>query len=215
MIYPLITQDSKSDAVILAAGDYPTHIVPTEILRTADYVCCCDSATVSYIRKNHKPDAIVCDGDSLPIELQQKYADILHIEKEQDYNDLTKATRFCMAKGFKNIFYLGATGKREDHTLGNISLMISYMCDFDIRPVMVTNYGYFVPAQGRNVFETFKRQQFSVFNVSGNTIKEKGLVWDTSAVKYMWQGTLNEAIGDEVELDTDGLYMVYRTFGAK
>lgn len=213
--YPLIDQDSVSDAVILAAGDYPTHTVPVTILRKAHYVCCCDSAVVSYVRHGNQPDAIVCDGDSLPDALKKKFANILHTESEQDYNDLTKATRYCLSQGYKDIFYLGATGKREDHTLGNISLMAWYMQNFDMHPVMITDHGYFVPARGHNFFATNKGQQISIFNVDCKSIHGKGLKWDTYAAEWLWQGTLNEATGNEVELDADGSYLVYRSYEIK
>ncbi len=215
MEYPLINKDYKADAVILAAGDYPSHNIPLSILQEAKYVCCCDGSAVDYIIKGNTPNAIVGDGDSLSEEFKEKYASILHTETEQDYNDLTKATRFCLSKGYKVIVYLGATGKREDHALGNISLLAWCIDHFDVYPVMITNYGYFVPARESNVFRTFIGQQISIFNVNCKKIKSKGLKWDAYAGEWFWQGTLNEAIGNEVELDADGLYLVYRTFESK
>lgn len=215
MKYSQIDKEYKADAVILAAGDYPSHTIPLSILKNAGYVCCCDNSAVEYIDKGNIPDAIVGDCDSLPEEYKEKYAELLHIVTEQEYNDLTKATQYCISKGFTDIIYLGATGKREDHTLGNISLMVWYMHQFGIRPIMMTDYGYFVPAKGHNLFETFKGQQISIYNFGSKEIKEKGLSWSTYAYQWLWQGTLNEATGNEVELDADGSYLVYRTYEIK
>ncbi|MCR5642044.1 MAG: thiamine diphosphokinase, partial [Prevotella sp.] len=106
------------DAVILADGEFPTADIPLQILREAKFLCCCDGAAAKAITQGFMPDAIVGDGDSLTPEFKTRYAAIIHLEKEQDDNDLTKATRFCLEKGFRSIAYLGTTGKREDHTIG-------------------------------------------------------------------------------------------------
>lgn len=217
MEYPLIrTQSSRDfDAVILGDGDFPVHPVTVEILRHARFLCCCDGAALHAISHGFHPDAIIGDGDSLPNDLKVAYSKILHTVSEQDSNDLPKATRYCIQKGYKEIAYLGATGKREDHTLGNISLMVYYLTTFPIRPTMVTDYGYFVPCQGHGTFASFPKQQVSIFNFGSKDIKSDGLRWDSYAYQQWWQGTLNEAIGNTFSIQADGPYLVYRTFEAK
>ena len=213
--YPLINKNSEFDAVILCDGDYPSAEIPLHILRKANFICCCDGAGNKYIRRGKIPNAIVGDGDSIPENYKQKYKDILHIETEQDTNDQTKATRFCINKGFKNIAYLGATGKREDHTLGNISHLITYLKEYEIDSVMLTDYGYFVAAYGNSKFGSFKGQQISFFNIDCSKFESKGTKWKTHAYKYWWQGTLNEALDDEFEIKSDGSFLVFRTYLSK
>ena len=129
--------------VILASGEPLEHDIPVQLLQEAPYVVCCDSA----ILQCDWADAVVGDGDSIPSWAREEYDDIFVQVDEQDDNDLTKATRFCLEKGFRRIVYLGATGRREDHTLGNISLLMRYAREFDIEPLMATNYGWFVPGK--------------------------------------------------------------------
>lgn len=203
------------DAVVLGNGEFPSAKIVLDILKSAKYLCCCDGAAVDCISRGYKPDAIVGDGDSLPENFIEAYRDIIHIENEQEDNDLTKATRFCKSLGFRRIAYIGATGKREDHTLGNISLIERYMSEFDLYPVMFTDYGYFVPSSGSKTFETFPRQQISIFNFTCNKIIGSGFRWNTYPYRSLWQGTLNEATGDSVTLDTDGTYLCYFTYEAK
>lgn len=203
------------NCVILACGDYPTNSIPLDILRNADFLCCCDGAALTATRHGLKPDAIIGDGDSLPQDMKRQYAAILHQVAEQDYNDLTKATRFCISRGYTDISYIGCTGKREDHTLGNISLMAYYMAELHVRPTMITDCGTFRPALGTKTFRSFPRQQVSIFNINCSEIRSEGLRWDAYAYSQLWQGTLNEAIGTEFTLHADGTYIIYQTHEPK
>lgn len=192
------------DAVVLADGDFPVADVPLRLLREAPYVVCCDGAS------RHWPqcDAIVGDGDSVPDELRHRLIQV----DEQDDNDLTKATRHCISRGLRRIVYLGATGRREDHTLGNISLIARYHQDFGLSVLMATDYGWFVPAYATCVFNSVSGQQVSLFNVSCRQLTSKGLKWDAYPYQQLWQGTLNEALGETFTIEADGEYLIFRTY---
>lgn len=213
-LYKDVTKVSRFDAVIVANGDFPSHNIPLDILRNAKCIVCCDGAAIATINHGIMPDAVVGDGDSLPTDIKQKLTNKLHIVSEQDFNDLTKATRYVLASvpNVKTIAYLGATGKREDHTLGNIALMPFYVEEFGICPVMITDHGSFVVAAGHQCFSTYLHQQVSIFNISCNNLSGTGLKWQPYAFSQLWQGTLNEALGTEVEIDGDGMYVVFRNF---
>lgn len=203
-------------AIILANGDFPTHRIPLDAMRQAEFLCCCDGAALSALSHGITPNAIIGDGDSLPDTLKERYADIFYKVDEQEYNDLTKATRFCISRGYEDIVYLGATGKREDHTLGNISLLGFYLREFGIRPLMLTDTGIFrAAAAGTTTFQSFPHQQVSIFNISCQSIKSSKLRWDCYAYRELWQGTLNEALDESFTLQTDGSYIVYQTYEAK
>ena len=215
--YPLLSPDSRFPAVILADGDYPTHPIPLSVLSSSSCLVCCDGAGAKAIAHGLSPVAVVGDGDSLPMSVRDMLGDRLHIVAEQEFNDLTKATRYVMEQlgGASSIAYIAATGKREDHTLANISLMAYYERTFGLSPVMITDYGYFAVARGGNVFGTFPGQQVSIFNISCKRLCGTGLLWQPYAYTMFWEGTLNEATGDAFTIDADGVYMVYRTFDKK
>lgn len=202
-------------AIILANGSYPTHKIPLEILKGHGYLCCCDRAGLTALKHGLKPDAIVGDGDSLPLAVQEEYAHICHKVEEQEYNDLTKATRFMLSKGFKKIVYLGATGLREDHTIANVSLLATYRHEMGVEPIMATDYGWFTAHEGKHVFDAFPGQQVSIFNHGCHKLSSRGLKWDTYPYPLTWQGTLNEAVASQFEIDADGLYLIYQTYEAK
>lgn len=220
----LIDKDSKFDAVVLAAGDFPTNEIPVEILRGNAPLVVCDSALEEVVAYNESkddasqlhPQAVVGDGDSLNSKLKEQYKDIWHQYSEQDFNDLTKATKFAIENySPRTITYIGGTGKREDHTLGNISLLKYYFDNLGISPLMITDYGWFVPCKGENEFESFAGQQVSIFNFDCKKLSSEGLKWNAYPFKELWEGTLNEATGTHFNLTGDGEYMVFRTFQRK
>ena len=118
--------DTRSKTVILADGNFPTHPVPLALLQGARRVVCCDGAAVKLLDAGREPDWIVGDLDSLPEPLRARFAARLAADTRQDVNDLTKAIRFCAARGWNDWVILGATGGREDHTLGNLSLLVEH-----------------------------------------------------------------------------------------
>ena len=209
------------DAVIVANGQFPTHEVPLAILRNAKYIVACDGA----VRNVPQADVVIGDGDSVPAE----YHHLLVQIDEQDDNDLTKATRYCLSNlqpltshlssltphPLFRIAYLGCTGLREDHTLGNISLLMRYFREFNIKGVMYTDYGMFIPSYGNQSFPSKPGQQVSIFNFGCTSIRSEGLRWNSYAYDQWWQGTLNEATGDRFSFCADGCYMVYQTYDAK
>lgn len=220
----IITKDSTFDAVILAAGNFPQSEPALTLLQTATTLIACDSALKEIVDYNShsaadrqlRPTAVVGDGDSLTSELKEQYSTLWHHVEEQDYNDLTKATRFAVDNyRSKTIAYIGATGKREDHTIGNIALMMYYTDQLGISPCMITDYGWFVAARGATDFESFDGQQVSVFNGGCRHLSSKGLKWDIYPFTSLWQGTLNEATGNAFSINGDGDYLVYRTFDKK
>ena len=195
------------DAVIIANGEFPTHEVPLSIVRSARHLVACDGA----IENVPQAEAVVGDGDSVPTEYHSR---LIQVDEQED-NDLTKATRYCLQQGWHRIAYLGTTGKREDHTLGNISLLMRYYQEMGVEGSIFTNAGFFIPARGERTFSSFPGQQVSVFNFGSSTIHSEGLKWESYAYEQWWQGTLNEAVGTSFTLHADGNYMVFQTYNAK
>ena len=91
--------------VILAAGDFPTHPVPLQALREADFVVCCDSAAGRLLDYGREPDAVVGDLDSLPPALRLRLGERVHQVDEQDDNDLAKAFRFAISHSPFTVHY--------------------------------------------------------------------------------------------------------------
>ena len=200
--------------VIVANGAFPRHPVPLSFLREASRIVCCDGATETLLGYGFKPDYIVGDMDSLSLELQQRYSHCLHHDSDQYTNDLTKSVKFCAEKQWNEITIVGATGKREDHSLGNISLLVDYTSSVKVQ--LITDYGVFVPLLKSGSFESFAGQQVSIFSLASDTVFTfHGLKYPLTGqtITSWWQGTLNEAIGSEFFIGMDhGKALVFRNF---
>ena len=201
----------KIDAVILANGDYPSASLPLQILKEAPYVACCDGGANEYIAKGHLPDIIIGDGDSLSEENRMKYASLIHHNPNQETNDQTKAVQYLLAQGKRSIAIVGATGKREDHTIGNISLLMEYMrMGADVRSY--TDYGEFIPCKDTCVFECYPGQQVSIFNFTAKGLKSECLAYPIYDFTTWWQGTLNRCTGTSFTIEAEGEFLVFLNY---
>jgi len=203
--YPFLT-------VIVANGAFPWHPVPLSFLREASRIICCDGATESLLGYGLEPDFIVGDLDSLSQSLQQRYSRRLHHDADQETNDLSKAVHFCTERQWNEITILGATGKREDHSIGNISLLLRHAANAKLQ--MITDYGVFMPLTKSERFESFAGQQASIFSLAPDTVFTfHGLKYPLTGqtLSSWWQGTLNEALGNEFYIEMDfGKALVFR-----
>jgi thiamine pyrophosphokinase len=196
---------SPEQSVILADGDFPHGEIPLTILRNAARIICCDGAASSLVEAGYEPYAIVGDCDSVTSSLAEKYADRLYRIEEQETNDLTKAVKWCSEHGYSDLVILGGTGKREDHTLGNISLLADYASQVNVR--MVTDHGIFFPLTASGLFTAARGSQISVFSLNSATeITSKGLKYPLKAMKLTswWQATLNETVDERFSLEFEG-----------
>lgn len=201
--------------VIVADGSFPLHPVPMKYIRNAERIICCDGSASQVVAAGFTPYAIVGDMDSLDRDLGGRFSDRIFTIEEQETNDLTKSVRWCIDKGFRNIVITGATGKREDHTIGNISLLAEYV-EYD-NILMVTDTGFIIPLNKSTELPSFPGQQISIFSIECETeITSHGLKYPLNKTRLgnWWQATLNESTGKSFNIDFGkGRLIVYLKFG--
>lgn len=215
-LYPMPDENTIAETVILADGEYPADGIPASILRNARRVICCDGAADTFIGNGGLPTAIVGDGDSLSKETRQKYASIISFDSDQETNDLTKAFRFCHSHGYGGITILGATGKREDHTIANISLIADYSLESHVQ--MITQTGVFDAIHESACFESSTGAQVSIFAISNTTKVDVENLKYTPPAKGLyswWRGSLNESEGDWFAIHTQQPTIIFRAFDIK
>ncbi len=189
--------------VILAAGDFPKRDgAAWNILAAAKRVVCCDSAADGYRRRfGRDPDYVVGDLDSVRGEFAETVFD-----PDENVNDLGKAIRFARSRGWNDLVIVGASGKREDHTIGNFFLALAEMVE------VVTDYGVFRPVSGKASFAVEKGAGVSVFAPDPATVMtSKGLQWPLDGVKFgnLFCATLNRAANTSFTVTSDRPVGVY------
>jgi thiamine pyrophosphokinase len=204
----------KSYTVIVADGTFPRHDIPLSYIRNAERIVCCDGSAENLIKGGYIPDAIVGDMDSLNESIAGRFNDRIFKDEGQDTNDLTKAVNWCSERGYSELIIVGATGKREDHTIGNISLLAEYVKEAKVK--MVTDTGILMALTDSSVVPSFPGQQVSIFSIDSETeITSHGLRYslDRRKIDNWWVATLNESIGDSFSLNfTGGPVIIYQRF---
>lgn len=205
-----------SNVVIICDGKFPKTEYPRYLIRSADFIICCDGALRKFLRNStaifgeaRLPDLVIGDMDTLPAAMQKRYSDIIIKETEQEHNDQTKAVRWALnnLKGIDSIHILGATGGRTDHTIGNTSLLMEYTRMFDLRDIsieMVSDEGTVFPINDTIEFECGPGRSVSIFTPDNSLkIRSEGLMYPTDEVIFdnWWKATLNKSIADTVKLE--------------
>ena len=199
-----------SGTVILANGEFPRRGgAGWTLLAEATHVVCCDGAAASYRRRFGRwPTAIVGDLESLGRAARaavREGATVVRID-EQETNDLEKAIAYCASRGWRSPVIVGATGRREDHTVGNVFRALERGLE------IVTDHGRFVPVCGRRTLRLGKGTGVSVFAPDPRTrMTSKGLQWPLDGVRFrnLYCATLNRASAASVVLSSTQPVYVY------
>lgn len=114
-------------AVIMSGGKAPCNEVLIDEINNADLVIGADSGANTLYKYNIKPDILLGDFDSISKTVLNYYSgsqcNIEIYPPEKDYTDTELALVKAMELGCKEICFLGCTGSRIDHLLGNLGLL--------------------------------------------------------------------------------------------
>ena len=203
----------KKPLVIVANGDFPVHPKPINILNKAKSILACDGATDTLINNGYTPSAIIGDIDSISRQNKKTYNNKLIIEKDQHQNDLRKAINYAIKQNINNISIIGSSGKREDHTIGNIFSLFEYI-KTNIK--IYTDTGFFTCIHKPSKIKSFKGQQVSIFSQNYDTIITSNNLkynFNKRNISNIFEGTLNESISDEFELKfSNGALLIFQVY---
>lgn len=199
--------------IILANGAFPESDAAIDMLRHAENLICCDGAIDKLTAHGLTPTVLVGDCDSMRPEDLERWHDILAPDKSEEYNDLQKALKYCIAHHLDHIALLGCEGLRDDHFIANISIMATYSEHLDL--VMITDHGTFNVIRKSTTLPAIPGQQVSVFTKNENLpLTFHGLKYPVHkrCFKHLWEGSLNEATENAftIELHGEGVVIVYR-----
>lgn len=191
--------------VLLANGAFPSTPEPLQVLEQARRVICCDGAADALVALGREPSWIVGDLDSVSDVVRERFVDRVVSVSEQETNDLAKGFRFCRERRWRELALLGVTGGREDHTLGNLSLLVDFAEEALV--TAFTDEGVFTPVLGSMQFRSYPGQQVSIFSFQpGVRVYAEGLRYPLDDVPFTrwWQASLNESEGAMFQLVFEG-----------
>lgn len=154
----------KGRCVIVGGADISHYAcIAREICRD-DYVIYCDSGLNHRQELEREPDLIVGDFDSCINPHLEVETIILPCEK--DDTDTVFAVKEAIRRGFRDFLLIGVVGKRMDHTLGNISILL-YLDSLGLQGTILDDYGKMRIVSKEPVYVADKCAFFSLLNISG------------------------------------------------
>lgn len=124
-----IVRDDQEPALIIANGASCSFELLGQLLEWSPIVVVLDNAIERVLQLDIKIDVLLgdFDGDFDPEIYKEKQfpLEIVHTPN-QDKTDLEKAFDYLIEKGHKAVNVIWATGKRADHTITNITNIVSY-----------------------------------------------------------------------------------------
>lgn len=199
--------------VILANGAFPEHELPLEIMNSAGTLVCCDGAANSLINYSRKPDIVIGDLDSLSTEAMSHFYDILVPSESQEIGDLEKAVNWIKEQDVEEASILGATGRSDDRSLGNLLLLYT---DLGMRLSVFTDTGHFSVVRSEAQLDTFAGQSVSLFTDSPSArLTTVGLAYPLhdEPLTRPHSGTSNRSLGETITISVeDGVCLVSRAY---
>mgnify|MGYP006295046401 CR=1 FL=1 len=117
------------NAVILCDGRPPSADVLNRFLDDASLFIAADGGALTAHAMGLHPEVIIGDFDSFKPN-GDELSEII-TDPDQETNDLEKALSYALKKGATDITVFGATGKRLDHTLKNLSVLKQFDDKFE------------------------------------------------------------------------------------
>ena len=124
-----IVRDDQEPALIIANGASCSFELLGQLLEWSPLVVVLDNAIERVLQLNIKVDVLLgdFDDDFNPETYKEKQfpLEVVHTPN-QDKTDLEKAFDYLIEKGHKAVNVVWATGRRTDHTITNITNIVSY-----------------------------------------------------------------------------------------
>lgn len=203
-------------AAIIGNGEFPRREYPRYLIREAELRICCDagSGLAGLLRMGLVPDVIIGDMDTASPAMRKRFGAKFVCVEEQDDNDLAKAFAWLRQNHPEagQISILGACGKSEAHTLGNLAWLMEwekryglYASGTDVR--LVSDHNEAFAFSGGAQLHVGAGRKVSIFSSDpAIRVKSSGLQWQTADVVLdaWWKGSLNRAYSDVITLEPSG-----------
>ena len=150
--------------VIVGGSDIGNYDLIREELRDDDFIVYCDSGLVHMDVLKAKPNLIVGDFDSH--ENPHLEIETIVLPREKDDTDTVYAVREALRRGFGEFLLVGVTGRRLDHTIGNLSILL-WLDASGRKGRIIDDWSEIEVVSEAPVFIGEEYAYFSLLNISG------------------------------------------------
>ena len=195
--------------IVIANGSVPSHPIAKNYLNKSWTIICTDGAADKLIDSGKNPDIIIGDFDSTSIKGKNRTGKWIETP-DQNKTDLEKTFEWSIMNNIKKIVLLGSSGKREDHTIGNLFTLAKY--HDEIQCEIIPNHAKIICVSGENYIFADTNQNISIIatepieriTLDGlqYNIKNESLLPSTRAIS-------NKAISDKFYLESTGKVLVF------
>ena len=174
---------------------------PKKLPNLAEYeiICATDGAYQYLLKHEIKPDFISGDFDSL--KNIPKEIEVLETP-DQNFTDFDKILQILFDRGYKTIDVFGASGKEQDHFLGNLNTVVQWKEKLKI--TFFDNHGMYFLADKKATISNCKHKIVSLIPFAEATgITTKGLQYSLNKEDLIFGkriGTRNKAIENQIEV---------------
>jgi thiamine pyrophosphokinase len=193
--------------LILANGEPPSPTLLRGLAAEHDLLIAVDGAVRFAAQSDITPDIISGDFDSVSLAEARRFFPEAECVATPDQNraDLEKAILLAQSRGATAITLTGATGRRLDHTLGSLVLLLRYGAEV---PLSLVEDGTVIRAVSRRwQFPTQPGDTISLISPEGRArVTLLGVQWplQDERLSVGTQGISNVAVGREVTVEVTG-----------
>lgn len=190
------------NGLILCNGAPPRRSLLKKSRRACDLFIAADGGANIALEYNMAPDLVIGDLDSYEPRQDADF-EVIH-DTGQESNDLEKALLLALEKGIKRAVVLGATGKRLDHSLKNLSVLKQFNTRFE-ELLFRDNFGDTLLLPPRYQARLEVGTPVSLFPLSGivRGILTHGLKYplrNEALINGQRDGSSNEAVEPEIHI---------------
>ena len=174
---------------------------PKKLPNLAEYeiICATDGAYQYLLKHEIKPDFISGDFDSL--KNIPKEIEVLETP-DQNFTDFDKILQILFDRGYQTIDVFGASGKEQDHFLGNLNTVVQWKEKLKI--TFFDNHGMYFLADKKTTINNCKHKIVSLIPFAeAKEITTKGLQYSLNKEDLIFGkriGTRNKAIENQIEI---------------
>ncbi len=197
---------NKKPVFLLLNGEPPKHLP-----NMANYALICVTDGAYDYLKAHAVTPNFISGDFDSVKDFPSNIEVIHTPN-QDLTDFDKILKIIFDRGYTNIHVYGASGREQDHFLGNLHTAIHWKSNLNL--TFFDNYGYYFLAKSFTELSGCNGKTVSLVPLPNATnVVTKGLQYplNNESLKFGHRiGTRNKAIAEHISVSYDnGILFIF------